>query len=136
MCDEPVTHIGVGLCDDGKDESIASRILVQAAVIKGIGRMSPIAPDRIQVALRGTGEPDTFSISSMWLVPHLVLKLSVGHMALLNDTFFVADEGTAFEDLLIDLLVLRHLGVDSRSLLESNWNSLYGTDCATVKKAA
>lgn len=130
--DGPVTHAGMGRCDDGSDESIVSPTLAQAAVVKGIGRMTAIAPIKIQVALKETGNPATFSFSRTWQVPRLVLKLSAGKMALLNVTFLVADDDTACEDLLLGLPVLRHLGIDSRTLLEQKWSSLDGTDCAGI----
>lgn len=41
-------------------------------------------------------------------------------MALLNMFLFVADEDTASEDILIGLPILRHLGIESSTLLERN----------------
>lgn len=106
----------MGRCDDGSDESISSPALAQAAVLKVIGRMTAIAPVHIQVSLKDSGKPATFTFSRTWLVPRLVLQLSAGHMALLNVTFLVADDDTACKDLLVGLPVLRHLGIDVRCL--------------------
>lgn len=132
VSDGPTSHDGTGRCDDGSDESIVSPSLAQAAAIKGIGRMSSIPPVKIQVALKDSDSAATFTFSRTWLVPRVVLKLSSGHMALLNVTFLVADDETACEDLLLGLPVLRHLGIDSRTLLERQWSSLDGTDCAGI----
>lgn len=130
--DGPSSHSGVARCDDGSDESIASTKMAQDAVLKGIGRMSSITPVRIQVALRDSSEAASFTFSRVWTVPRLVLKLSAGQMALLNVSFLVADDETACEDLLVGLPVLRHLGVDTRTLLERRWGELHNTDCAGV----
>lgn len=51
-------------------------------------------------------------------------------MALLTVTFLVANDDTACEDLHIALPVLRHLRIDSRTLLEQKWSALFGTDCS------
>lgn len=130
--DGPACHTGVGRCDDGSDETIASPSMAQAAVLKGIGRMTSIAPVRIQVALRDSGEPAAFTFSRVWTVPRLVLKLSAGHMALLNVSLMVADDETACEDILLGLPLLRHLGIDTRTLLERRWQELTNTDCAGI----
>lgn len=39
-------------------------------------------------------------------------------MALLDITFLVSDDGTACEKVFLELLVLRHLGIDNQTLLE------------------
>lgn len=53
-------------------------------------------------------------------------------MALLNITFFVAADDNACEDVLVGYPVLRHLGIDSRTLMERKWASLDNTDCSIV----
>lgn len=53
-------------------------------------------------------------------------------MALVNVEFLVAEKEIACEDILVGLPVLRHLGMDSLTLLERNWNTLTGTYCASV----
>lgn len=81
----------MGRCDDGSDLSIASPSIAQEAVCKGIVRMNSIEPINIQVELKYSSAPPTFTFSGTWFVPLLLLKLSVRHMALLNIRFIVAD---------------------------------------------
>lgn len=49
--------------------------------------------------------------------------------ALLNVEYLVADANLAVEDLLIGLAVLRHLGVDTKTILEKLHDLLYRSDC-------
>lgn len=60
------------------------------------------------------------------------MQLSSGQLALANVTFLVADDELACEDLIIGLPVLRHLQVDTRTLLENNRAVLDGADCSDV----
>lgn len=135
VSDGLVSHTARGRCDDGSDDSIVSPRLAQAAVVKGIGRMSAIPPVHLRVALQESEKTAKFSFSRKWTVPRLVLELSSGRMALLNITFLVADDELDCEDLLVGLPVLQHLGIDTRTLtlLERNWNTLSGTDCLSIK---
>lgn len=127
-----VCQDGLARTDDGSDDSIASPGLAQAAVMKGIGSFEPIEPVQIQVALKEGEEADVFTFSRTWLVPRLVLELSSGRLALRNVSFLVADKDLSCEDLLIGLPVLRHLEIDSRTMLERNRAILDGTDCSSV----
>lgn len=95
--------------------------------------MTAIDPVQLRVALQESEEAPRFSFSRKWTVPRLVLQLSSGRMALLNITSLVADDHLACEDLLVVLPVLQHLGIDTRTLLERNWNTLSGTDCSDNK---
>lgn len=124
---------GTGRCDDGCDESIVSPTLAQTAVCKGIGKFKAIAPVHIQVAIKSDSEPSTFTFSRIWQVPRLILELASGRLALRNISFLVADSELAAEDLLIGLPVLKHLGIDSKTLLERNRATLDGTDCDLVR---
>ena len=47
-------------------------------------------------------------------------------------TFLVADDGLTDEDLLIELPVLEHLKVDTRTMLERNCRVLDGMDCSQI----
>lgn len=132
VSDGLATLRGHGRCDDGSDESISSPQLAQKAVVKGIGKMAAISPVTIQVALKESDTPASFTFSRLWTVPRLVLELSAGQMALINVEFLVADDEIACEDVLVGLPILRHLGIDSRTLLERNWSTLTETDCASV----
>lgn len=55
-----------GRWDDGSDEIISSSQMVEATVIKGVGRMSAISPVYIQVALHNTEKSQTFWFSRAW----------------------------------------------------------------------
>lgn len=63
-------------------------------------------------------------------MPSTVLYLSVCKLALKNIKFLVADDRVESEDHLIDLPVLRHLRVDTKTLLEEKIDALNGTDCS------
>ena len=72
-------------------------------------------------------------MSRTWTCPRLILHLAAGKLALFNVKFLVADGGPATGDLIIGLPVLRHLKVDTRTLLERNPKFPDGRDCAVVK---
>lgn len=54
-------------------------------------------------------------------------------MALINITYLVADGDLAVQDLLIGLPVLKHLGVDTKLLLEVRRALLDGPYCSTTR---
>ena len=122
----------VGRCDDGSDETLASKELAEKAVLKGIGKLEAIETVHLRVALTRKEETAGFAFSRAWTVPSTVLNLSSGRLALKNIRFLVADDDGAMtcEDLLIGLPVLRHLRVDTKTLLEANISNLDGTDCS------
>ena len=47
--------------------------------------------------------------------------------------FFVPDDELAADDMLIGLPVLRHLGIDRKTLLEEKRDVLDGADCSTIR---
>lgn len=65
-------------------------------------------------------------------MPSTVLHLSSGRLALKNIRYLVPDDDNAMvcEDVLIGLPVLKHLRVDTKTLLEDNIKNLDGTDCS------
>lgn len=132
VSDGRVSLNGNGRCYDGSDDSIASPVLPQNAILKGIGRFEAIEPVSTQVALTNTKKAESFNFSRLWKVPRLVMELSAGRLAINNVSFLVTDDDLACEDPLIGLPVLRHLGIDSRTLLERNCAMLDGTDCSFV----
>jgi transposase InsO family protein len=136
VADGKATFNGTGRCDDGSDDSIVSRKLAEAAVLRGVGKFTPITAVRLSVALKSGDEAEQFSFSRTWTVPRLVLHLAAGQLALLNVTFLVADDELSCEDLLIGLPVLQHLRVDTRTLLENQRAALDGADCSSVLNAA
>lgn len=121
-----------GRCDDGSDESIVSTTLAEAAVLKGIGRLRSVKPVKVRVAIKSGDEAQQFTANRRWEVPRLLLKLAAGPLALLNVSFIVLDAQLAAEDLLIGLPVLKHLGIDSTTMLERNFERLHETDCSQV----
>lgn len=53
-------------------------------------------------------------------------------MALTNISFLISDANFASEDLLIGLPVLKHLEIDSRTLLEGNRAHIDGVECSSI----
>lgn len=111
---------GTGRRNDGSDEIIASPKLAQVALDQGIGQISAIKPATVHVALKDASTSSPFSFSRVWQAPRVVLKLPAGQMTLLNVSFLVADDYMVCKDLLVGLPVLRHVDIESRTLIESN----------------
>lgn len=61
------------------------------------------------------------------------MHLSVGHLAMKNIHFLLADDSVESEDLLIGFPVLRHLLVKTKTLLKENIDTFNGTDCSLKK---
>lgn len=101
-------------------------------MLQGIGRLEQIKSVTIKVALTNTSQGGDYQFSRVWKLPRLVMELSTGRMALNNIAFLISDAKLASEDLLIGLPLLRHLGIDSRTLLERNRAQLDGADCSSV----
>lgn len=98
--------ISKGLTDDGSDESIVSPKFAERVVLNGIGKMTKIDSVKLQVALNNSSEAQSFTFSRTWTPPRTVLPLYTGTLALVNETFLVANDDLAAEDLLIGLPVL------------------------------
>lgn len=60
------------------------------------------------------------------------MHLAADKRALLKMTVYVADDDLSLGDLIIGRPVLKHLCVDTRTLLEQNRSALDGTDCSDV----
>lgn len=136
MCDGEESIEAIGRPDDGSDESIVSSKLAEKAVLNGIGKMSKIPLVKLQVALKEGEEAKEFSFSRSWTTPRTILQLSSGPLALVNVTYLVADAQLAVEDLLIGLPILKHLGIDTKTLLEERRDLLDGADCSTIRAAS
>ena len=63
-------------------------------------------------------------------MPATVLILNSGRLALKNIHYLFPDDAMTTEDLLIVRPVLRHLRVDTKTLLEDRIKSVDGTDCS------
>lgn len=105
-----------GQFDDGIEKSIESPNPALYAVIEGIVAISKINPIASQVSIQGASEPSMFLVSSVLLVPRVVLQLLAGNMELVNISFVVADCYTVFQYLVISLPVLLRLVIYSRTL--------------------
>ena len=123
---------GTGRCDDRSDDSIVSPSLAEKAALSGIGKITAIKTTHLSVALKLNTEPQSFAFSRTWQAPRTVLQLPSGSLALANITFLIADNDLACEDLLIGRPVLRHLRVDTETLLDNNRFALNGADCSDV----
>ena len=132
VSDGCVSLSATGRCDDGSDDSLVSPHLAEKAAISGIGKIKGIRPVKIQVALRKDDKAQSFRFYRIWTVPRTVLQLASGQLALANLSFLVADDQMTCEDLIIGLPVLRHLQVDTRTLLENNRAVLDGSDCSQI----
>lgn len=120
-----------GRCDDGSDENIASPQVAERVAIMGIGKIESIKTVILEVALtKKDTTPHCYEFSRSWSVPATVLDLNSGRLVLKNVRYLVPDYATPTEDLLIGRPVLRHLRVDTKTLLEDRIKSLDGTDCS------
>lgn len=122
----------MGRCDDGADDSLVSPRLAESAVLNGVGKLKKIKPVTVQVALKDKSAAQTFTFSREWTVSRLLLHLSIGLLALLNVSFLVADAHLTEHDLLIGQPVLKHLGINYKTMLENNRTQLNETDCSAV----
>lgn len=125
------SHDLTGRCDDGSDESIVAPSVAEKAVLKGVGYMETIDKVCLEVALKKEeSKPALYTFSRAWTVPSTILHLFAGQLALKNIRYLVADDALTCKDLLIGLPVLRHLRIDTRTLLENNIANLDGTNCS------
>lgn len=62
----------------------------------------------------------------------MVMQLASGQLCLAKISFLVPDDDKAFEKIIFGLPVLRHLQVDTRTLLENNRSALDGFECLNV----
>lgn len=84
------------------------------------------------MALKKGADAPSFTFLRTWTIPRTVFNLFSGNIALADVTFLVAEDAIACEELIIGLPVLRHLKVDTRTLLENNRSKLDGQDCSAV----
>lgn len=119
-------------CDDGSDETLASKELVEKAALWGIDKLKTNSTVSLKVALTKKSASAEFFFSRAWTVPSTILHLFPGRLALKIITFLVADDDGVMvcEDLLFGLPVLRLLRVDTKTPLEANIHSLDGAECS------
>lgn len=87
-----------GSCEDKSDDNVAFPDLAQKELLKWIGRFEAFLPVCIHVALSSTNKAQAYNFSHVWKVPHLVMKLYAGRLALKNVSFLVADGDLAYKD--------------------------------------
>ena len=75
---------------------------------------------------------ENFTFSRKWCVPNVVLNLKAGPLALRNVLFLISDDRLTSEPVIIGRPVLKHMKVDTKSLLEERAALLDGTDCSSV----
>lgn len=108
-----------GHTDDGSEKTIASSKFVTNDVFSGIGKCSEIELVKIQVPLKDSSEINNFKFSKTWKVPRIVFCLTGGPLALENGPFIVSDGEFAAENVLLALTLLKHLGIDTKTMLEN-----------------
>lgn len=118
---------------DGSDESITSAQVAENSFHNGIAKIKEIAPVSLQVVLKKCSDAEASTFSRSWTPPRTILHLSVVTLEILNVTYHVADAYLAVESLLIELPVLQHLGIDTKTLLEERRDILDGADCSTIR---
>lgn len=125
-----------GRSNAGSDESIVSPKLAEAAVLNGIGKFKKIPPISLQVAFKDDGSAQSFTFSRICAPPRTTLFLFDGPLSSINVFYLVTDAELAVEDLLLGLVVLKHLGIDAKSLLEERRHLLHGADCSQIKSSS
>lgn len=75
--------------------------------------MSRTVPVKLRFALKKSADVQRLTFPRSETPSHTVLQVSSGPPALTIISYLVADGDLAVEDLLIGLLVLKHLGLES-----------------------
>ncbi|CAN8070623.1 unnamed protein product [Agarophyton chilense] len=122
----------VGRLDDGADDSLICPTVAEEAALKGVGRFRKIKPVELQVPLQKKEGGPKFTFSRRWEIPEIIMEMNSGKMALRNVSFLVADDKIISEPLIIGNTVLRHLKVDTNSIIDAKLPELTGTDCSIV----
>lgn len=125
-------YVAKGHAEESTDESIISLRVVEYAVVNGIERMTNLHPVPMQVSLKYGSDAEKFTLSRTWTAPLTILKLSAGPLEHLNEYYIVTDANIFSDNILHGLLVLCHLGVDTKTLLEESRDLLDVSDCSYV----
>lgn len=94
--------------------------------------MSAINAITLQVSLENFDDNGTFMFNQTWTVPRVVCHLFADQLASVNVPFFVADDDLAYNEICIGLPVLRHLQVDTNTLLESSRQEIGSNGCSAI----
>lgn len=119
--DGDASETTVGRLDDGVDDSLVCPLVAESAALKGIGPLRKIKPAKLQVCLSKEKVGQNFSFYRRWEIPELIMEMNSGKMAL-----------HVSEPLVIGNHVLRHLKVDTNTIIDSKLPELSGTDCSSV----
>lgn len=133
VADEPQSIHGKGRTDGETDGYIWPSIFAEEAVLNEIGKNKNTEMIFKKAAMRDGEKVPSFSFIRILIPPRTILRLSVGLLALENVSLFVKDVDLSDGDLLIGNPVLKHLGVDTTTLLEQHSNVLDGAYCSDVQ---
>lgn len=114
------------------DEFSVSAFIAEKVVLSGIGKIKKINEIFIQVSMKDVEKKQSYVFTRISSPPRSILCLSVGPIALENESFFVADGKLSDGKLLTGYPVLKRLRVDTRTFLEQRRDALEGADCINV----
>lgn len=118
--------------DEGAYNSIISGVDAEKAVVDGVGKHPENPSVTMQVALKDEDDAKQFKISQIWSVPRTILKLFADPLPLLNLECLVSNSDLAVKDFLLGLPVIRHLEVDTKTLLEERKDLLDGSNRSII----
>lgn len=119
VSDSKASIDATGCCNDSSDESIGSMLLAERAVIKGICKIESIDVVQLEAAMADKDKkPKLYKFFCAFRVPSTVLPLNSSRLPLKNILYFIDDDAVACEDSSIGRLVLLHLRLNTRTLLE------------------
>lgn len=122
-----------GRCDDGADDSLASKSIAEKGALMGNEHIQSVPQTELQMTVLGQDtKPIIVECHRIWKVPRTVLRVASGNLALLHISYLIIEGELSPENLLIGRPVLAHLGVDSSTLLYQNRLSLHEHDCNDV----
>lgn len=96
----------IGGTHDGSDELIISSKLAESYVCRKIGKLTPIDPVSLQVAVKIRKDAEKFSFPRSSTVPRTVLHMAADPFAMITVIVLVSNGNLSMEDLLTGLPVL------------------------------
>lgn len=118
VTDRPEPICSRGGSSDGSDKSIMSAFFAKKIVLNNDDKIKKIDNILIQVAIKHIQKEQSFNFTRIWFPPRTVLSLPVRSLALKN-VFFVVHLKMSNEDQGIGYPVLKHVGVDTRTILST-----------------
>lgn len=129
-----VSKVERGQASKSADGFMISPNVTEWAFFDGICKMRKISQVTLQAALKDESKARKFTFSRTQTAPRAMLQLDTGPFALLNVECLIFISNIAAEDLLLGIPVLRHLDVDSKTLLENSCDPLDESDCLSILK--